>query len=237
MTTDRREMKRRSGGQQLLDFFFFPLRAVTLFHDDRWGLSCLASERFDYVAREVRGQCLDVGCGRHNRFLMDYRGGNGQGIDIFAYEGLAPENIVPDLTQLPFADATFDSVTFIANLNHCPEPDRDAELRDSWRVLKPGGNIIITMGHPVAEILVHKLVWAYDKIFRTNYDMDNERGMHEDEDYYLLDGEILDRLARAKFVKVRKKYFVTQWGLNHLFVGWKPEDEGAVVGRANAETR
>ncbi|MGA2619717.1 MAG: methyltransferase domain-containing protein [Thermoguttaceae bacterium] len=216
-------MNRRSSGRKVLDFFFFPLRAVTLFHEDRWGLSCQASERFDYVAREVRGYCLDVGCGRHNRFLKEYRGDDGQGIDVFAYEGLAAGNIVPDLTHLPFADATFDSVTFIANLNHCPEPDRDAELRESWRVLKPGGNVIISMGHPVAEILVHKLIWAYDKVFKTSYDMDNERGMHEDEDYYLLDGEILDRLGRAGFGRVRKKYFLTQWGLNHLFVGWKPE--------------
>jgi len=113
-------------------------------------------------------------------------------------------------------------VTFIANLNHCPEPDRDAELCESWRVLKPGGNIILTMGHPLAEILVHKLVWAYDKLFKTNYDMDNERGMHEDEDFYLLDREITDRLGRAGFEKVQKKYFLTQWGLNHLFIGWKP---------------
>lgn len=222
MTTHHRDMKRRSRGQKILDFVSFPLRAVTLFHEDRWGLSCLASERFDYVAREVRGHCLDVGCGRHNRFLQEYCGGDGRGIDVFAYEGLAAENIVPDLTHLPFADAAFESVTFIANLNHCPEPDRDEELRESWRVLKPGGNIILTMGHPVAEILVHKLVWAYDKVLKTNYDMDNERGMHEDEDFYLLDGEIRDRLRRAGFERIGKRRFLTQWGLNHLFVGWKP---------------
>jgi ubiquinone/menaquinone biosynthesis C-methylase UbiE len=215
-------MKQRNAGQKLLDFLSFPLRAITLFHKDRWGLSCLASERFDYVAREVRGHCLDVGCGRHNRFLKEYCGGNGHGIDVFAYEGLTAESIVPDLTHLPFADATFESVTFIANLNHCPKPDRDAELRESRRVLKPGGNIIITMGNPVAEVLVHKLVWAYDRLLRTNFDMDNERGMHEDEDYYLLDREILARLGRTGFERVRKKYFLTQWGLNHLFVGWKP---------------
>ncbi len=220
-------MKRRSVGQKILDFCLFPLRAVTLFHQDRWGLSCQASERFDYAAREVRGYCLDVGCGQHNRFLKEYCGNDGQGINVFAYEGLTADNIVPDLTHLPFADATFDSVTFIANLNHCPEPHRDAELRETWRVLKPGGNVIVTMGHPVAELLVHKLVWAYDKLFKTRCDMDTERGMHQDEDYYLLDGEILDRLGRAGFRDVRKKHFLTQWGLNHLFVGWKPDTRPA----------
>ena len=223
MRSDNAAVKRRRGPQKILDFLVFPLRALTLFHHDRWGFSCLASERFDYVAREVLGYCLDVGCGRHNRFVKEYRGGNGVGINVFAYEGLVAENIVPDLTHLPFADATFQTVTFIANLNHCPKPDRDTELRESWRVMKPGGNIVVTMGNPLAEILVHQLVWVYDKVFKTNCDMDGERGMREGEEYYLSDEEILDRLKRAGFLGIRKKYFLTQWGLNHLFVGWKPQ--------------
>ncbi len=69
--------------QKLKDFVSFPVRAVTLFHDDRWGLSSLATERFDYVRREVQGYCLDVGCGRHNRFVTEHLGGNGVGIDVF----------------------------------------------------------------------------------------------------------------------------------------------------------
>jgi hypothetical protein len=51
--------------------------------------------------------------------------------------------------------------------------------------------------------------------------VDTERGMAEEEAYYLTDGEIRARLARAGFVGVRKHYFGTQWLLNHLFVGWK----------------
>ena len=41
--------------QKLKDFATFPLRALTLFERDQWGLSCLATERFDYVAGEVHG--------------------------------------------------------------------------------------------------------------------------------------------------------------------------------------
>jgi SAM-dependent methyltransferase len=151
---------RRATTQRTTDFVTFPLRAVTLFHVDRFGLSSLASERFDYVAREVTGYCLDVGCGRHNRFVTEYLGGNGEGIDVFAYEGLSDDNVVSDLTHFPYDDNLFDSVTFIANLNHVPKPDRDPELAEAFRVLKPGGNIIVTTGHPVAEILVHKVVMA-----------------------------------------------------------------------------
>lgn len=78
------------------------------------------------------------------------------------------------------------------------------------------------MGSAIAEILVHKLVWLYDRLFNTRLDMDGERGMQEDEDYYLTDSEIHRRLLRAGFEGTRKKYFWTQWGLNHLFVARKP---------------
>jgi len=87
-----------------------------------------------------------------------------------------------------FFHATFDSVTFMANLNHIPKSQRDIELSEAYRVLKPKGNIIVTMGNPLAEIAIHKVVWLYDKLFGTNYDMDSERGMGAEEDYYLTDG-------------------------------------------------
>ena len=212
---------RRNQFQKGKDFLTFPLRAFTIFHDDRWGLSSLASERFDYVAAEVTGHCLDIGCGYGNRFVTEYLGGNGVGIDVFPYEGLAKENIVEDLTHLPFADASFDSVTFIANLNHAPRSQRDAELAESFRVLRAGGNIIVTMGLPFVEIIVHKVVWLYDRFLGTKVDMDSERGMDEEEDYYLTDAEIRERLTRAGFQRIIRKPFVTQWGLNGLYVGWK----------------
>ncbi len=211
----------RTRSQRIKDFITFPLRAFTLFHDDRWGLSSLASERFDYVAAEVTGRCLDIGCGYGNRFVAQYLDGNGIGIDVFPYEGLAKENIVEDLTQLPFADASFDSVTFIANLNHAPRSQRDAELTESFRVLCAGGNIIVTMGLPFVEIIVHKVVWLYDRFLGTKVDMDSERGMDEEEDYYLTNAEIRTRLMRAGFRSIVRRPFWTQWGLNGLYVGWK----------------
>lgn len=175
-------MSQRSAAQKALDFIAFPLRAFTLFHDDQWGLSSLASERFDYVAKEVVGYCLDVGCGKHNRFVAAYLHGMGRGIDIFPYEGLTEEHIVEDLSRFPYQGSTFDSVTFIANINHVPQSKRDIELSEAYRVLKSTGNIVVTMGNPMAEIIVHNVVWLYDKLCKTNYDMDSERGMNEEED-------------------------------------------------------
>lgn len=212
----------RSGGQKLLDFLTFPLRAFTLFHHDGFGLSCLATERFDYVAREVRGFTLDIGCGRDNHFVRHQLRGHGLGIDLFAYEGLTAENLVESLTTFPYEDNTFDSITFIANINHCPRQDRDKELAEALRVLRPGGRIIITMASPVAELLVHKVVWLWDKLFKTNVDMDSERGMEEGEEYYLTDEEIRSRLKKAGFGPCRKKRFTTQWWLNAMYIAEKP---------------
>jgi SAM-dependent methyltransferase len=212
----------RTTVQEIKDFVTFPIRAVTLFDVDKWGLTALSSERFYYVSREVLGYCLDVGCGKNNRFIQRFLNGNGKGIDVFRYEGLTEEHLVEDITQFPFADCTFDTVTFIANLNHVSKSKRDIELSEAHRCLRPGGNLIVTMGNPIAELLVHGVVYLYDKLFGTNFDMDTERGMEEGEEYYLTTSEIQRRIERAGFVDIRKKYFVTQWGLNHLFVACKP---------------
>lgn len=224
MTNDNRRLPlpRRSRAQKILDFLTFPLRALTLFEDDRWGLSSLRTERFDYCAAEVRGRCLDVGCGRHNLFVERFLGGAGRGIDVHPYEGLDASHLIDPAGRFPFEDASFDTVTFIASLNHVPRPQRDLELQEAFRCLKPGGNILVTMGVPWAEILVHRVVAAYDRLFGTHHDMDNERGMEAEEDYYLTAAEIIERLQAAGFHQIRRKRFWTQWGLNSLFIGWKP---------------
>jgi len=214
-------MGQRSNAQRRLDTITFPFRALTLIETDKFGLSSLATERYDYCSREVIGYCLDVGCGKNNRFVADFLNSNGAGIDSYPYEGLTKEHLVDDLTTFNFPDESFDSITFIANLSHIPESKRDQEFKEAYRVLKRGGNIIATMGNPVAEFLTHKVVWFYDKVFKTKFDMDNERGMSDEESYFLLDPEIYERFTRAGFKRIRKKYFLTQWGLNHLFVGWK----------------
>jgi len=212
----------RTPARKLLDLVTFPARALLLPEHDLGALSSLATERYDYVSREVRGRCLDVGCGRFNRFIRDFRDGDGVGIDVHPYEGLTEENLVADISRFPFESESFDTVTFIANLNHVPRSLRDVELGEAHRCLHRGGRIVITMGNPVAEVLAHWAVAAHDRLLGTRHDLDAERGMHEEEAYYLLDGEIVERLRRAGFAAIRKRRFWTQWGLNHLLAAVKP---------------
>lgn len=208
--------------QQFKDFITFPVRALVLFEDDRWGLSSLRTERFDYCAAQVRGYCLDVGCGRNDVFVRQFLDGHGKGIDFFPYAGLSNDHLVDDMTHFPFKDAEFDSVTFIASINHTPRSLRPVELAEAFRCLKPAGRIILTMGSPLAELVVHRVVFFYDRLFGTGHDMDSERGMGAEEDYYLREAEIRSLLARAGFRDITKKRFWTEWGLNALYVGRKP---------------
>ncbi len=212
---------KRKNSQMIKDFLSFPLRAVSLFEIDKWGLSSLATERFDYVTRYAKGFCLDVGCGRNNRFISEFMSGCGIGIDVYKYEGLTNKNIVKDITHFPFKKTSFDTVTFIANIGHVPKSKRDVELLEAYRCLKKKGKIIITNGNPLAEILVHKVIYLYDKIFKTNFDLDSERGMEKEESCYVLDSEIYHRLKKAGFKKIKKHSFFTQWGLNHLIIAQK----------------
>jgi SAM-dependent methyltransferase len=212
----------RSFFQKSIDFVTFPIRALTLFEDDRWGLSSLRSERFEIAARETQGYTLDVGCGKDNLFVTKYLKGHGKGIDIYPYPGLSEEHLVKSFSRFPGHADEYSSVTFIACLNHCPRSQRDSELSEAHRVLRPGGNVIITMGQPVAEVLVHRLVYYYDKFLGTHVDMDSERGMSGEEAYYLTEIEILERLTKAGFVAIRKRYFWTQWFLNRVYTGTKP---------------
>ena len=211
---------KRSKFQKIVDFITFPIRSLLVTEHNKWGMTSLRNERYDYAAREVVGFCLDVGCCRHNAFITTFLNGNGVGIDNFPFNGLTNANLLEDMTSFPFQNESFDSVTFLANLNHIPEHDRDAELSEAYRCLRKGGNLILQTAIPWVSIAAHITAEKYDQIFGTNHHTDLEMGM-DDDDYYVTEAEVLDRLKKAGFTEIRKRSFTTQWWLNRLYVGWK----------------
>ncbi len=212
--------KTRGNLQKIRDFLFFPLRAIFLPEEDKWDLSAWSSERFYYVAEEVKGHCLDVGCGVKNRFIKEFLGGNGKGIDVYTYEGLTAENVINNIGDFPFLDESFETVVFIANINHIPENMRLRELKEAYRCLKADGNIAVTMGNKFLEIAAHKVLEIHDR-FLNKKNIYHNHGTKEEEVYYLPDREIINLLKQAGFADIKKKYFWTQWGLNHMFSGAK----------------
>jgi SAM-dependent methyltransferase len=213
---------KRGAFQRFLDFILFPFRGLVALEDNKWGLTSLRHERYHYVSRYCKGRVLDVGCGRNNVFINEFMNGNGWGIDVYKYEGLQANQVFPDLSRFPCEDKSYDTIVFIANLNHVPPRNRLTELREAFRCLNDGGRIVLTMGNPVAEILAHKLVYFNEKVLGIESDVDYERGMSEEEEYYVKYTEIKRLLKEAGFVDIRSRTFWEQWGLNKLFVGHKP---------------
>lgn len=50
-----------------------------------------------------------------------------------------------DATKLPYADASFDAITSISVIEHIPNQGDSQAIQELWRVLKPGGKLILTL--------------------------------------------------------------------------------------------
>ena len=164
--------------------------------------------------RELRGRCLDVGAG-DNTLVRLYTSlaqelgiapdaaANSVGVDVVDWGGGC--HIIESADNLPFPDASFDSVSFIACLNHIPE--RDAALLEARRVLRPGGRIVITMIGRLIGKVGHAIWW---------YSEDKHREIDEHDEMGLDHREVLNLIRQAGFKTAQVKNFV--YGLNHLYV-------------------
>lgn len=192
---------------RLYNFLFFPLRAVLpneTYFLRKLGLTSLKEERIQQALFLANGRLLDVGCG-NNELIKRYRtlGFSGTGIDIYLRKGV---DVICDSERFVFKDEQFDTISFIASLNHCP--NRKRAIQEARRVLKPNGRIIITMINPFIGFLCHKLaIKDFDQI---------ERGMRKEEKYGLTTIYILKIFNTLGFALENHKTFV--YGLNHLFV-------------------
>jgi SAM-dependent methyltransferase len=121
-------------------------------YDDTGNPVVVAEERgMRPLLDELDGRILDVGCGtgRHTTYLAD-RGDDVVGVDQ-SPEMLARAVAKHDvsevcqavLTELPFADGTFDAVLSALVLTHFP--DLDGPITEATRVVRPGGTILISV--------------------------------------------------------------------------------------------
>ena len=164
---------------------------------------CLAAWRIRVVQPHVRGRLLDIGCGL-NRLVRGY-GGQGVGVDVHQWGDV--DLIVPDTARLPFGASEFDTVTFLACLNHIS--NRQAVLGEARRVLKPGGRVLITMIPPGISRVWHFLRRPWDADRR-------ERGVTEGEVWGLTQRALANLLRSSGLRLVRAKRFMA--GINCLFV-------------------
>jgi len=202
--------------RRILDFTLFPLRALFAPEQRLWGLSSLREERMREVAHYVKGRCLDIGCGPENLFVKKFCGLDSVGMDFYPYPGV--EIVHQDATNLPFASASFETVTLIAVGGHIPQSVRVDEFREIARILKPKGNLLMTEGEPITQTIGH--IWRRLSFALVGKkDMDTERGMDKSEQYCMPHNELKRYLNTYPLKIIKKIKFM--WGLNNLYIAQK----------------
>ena len=121
---------------------------------DHWwysGMREIAAAWLDALA-PTACVSLDAGCGTGGNLaylLRDY--GPTYGLDLAAEAVTLGYNNAPghigrgSVLDLPYRDASFDLVTSFEVLYHRAVPDEVAALREVWRVLRPGGWVLLRM--------------------------------------------------------------------------------------------
>lgn len=166
----------------------------------------LTEWRKTVVLPYVEGRLLDIGCGL-NELVAGYEG-KGTGVDVYQWGKV--DLVVEDSSSLPFENETYDTVAIIASLNHIP--NRSMVLSEAYRLLKPGGKIVLTMIPP-------GIAWVWH-LLRKPWDADQkERKMKQGEVYGLRRAEVRRLLTEAGFTIVIEESFML--GINRLTIATK----------------
>jgi len=168
------------------------------------GLKFLEEIRIKKCLKHCVGKVLDIGCG-NNRLIKSH--GRGIGVDVYKWAGI---DVICDGAFLPFKDNTFDTVTFLASLNHIPK--RLNALIEANRVLKRNSKIVITTPGTISGYIIHKiggLLWDKDQ---------KVRGMKDGEVFGLSEPYVQGLLENAEFDKIKKYPF--EFGLNSLYIAY-----------------
>jgi 2-polyprenyl-3-methyl-5-hydroxy-6-metoxy-1,4-benzoquinol methylase len=144
-----------------------------IFHRDKGVQSKWHQLKFKRVHQEMGtfSQHLDIGCGPGT--LISALNGNGTStgvdtarrqIDYANSKYASPTKIFQSITPgpLPFDDAGFDLATLVELIEHIEDDACEALLGEAFRVLKPGGKMIVSTPNyqglwPMVEALVNKL--------------------------------------------------------------------------------
>jgi ubiquinone/menaquinone biosynthesis C-methylase UbiE len=145
---------------------FFLANALSFFYTTRHGKLQVWNELLDGLDLRGDERVLDMGCGRGavlTAVAARLRNGRAIGIDLWstwdqsgnsrditlrnaALEGVSDRIDIQtgDMRALPFADATFDVVvSSLAIHNITSGADRERAVSEAWRVLRPGGRLLI----------------------------------------------------------------------------------------------
>lgn len=196
--------KKRKFLRFLLDRISFPVLVFLDYNTSKKiGLTPVDEERSYACLRHSSGRTLDVGCG-DGRFMDAY--GNGYSLDKVSTKN--SRFVLGDAAKVPFKNKTFDTVTFIASLNHIV--DRELALKEAARVLKDDGRILITMINPLIGFLSHKVI-------RKRCDPDQIRRRMEKRELLGLTGSQIKILTSNAGLKIAERRSILFY-FNRLYI-------------------
>jgi len=199
--------------QSAWDLLGAPLRMILLpdSQSERLHLTSLRAERYATVLPQLKGRVLDVGAGDNALIRLyqktqgDLRGDSAKSIGVDVVDWGGDTLKIASSDSLPFEAGSFDTVCFIACINHIPE--RVGALKEPYRVLKPGGMVVATMIGRLIGNVGHAIWW---------YSEDKHRDIAEGEVMGIDSAEMLRLFNQAGFARVSVKRFV--YGMNYLFL-------------------
>jgi SAM-dependent methyltransferase len=103
------------------------------------------------LAGRDRPRLLDCGCGTGSNLQMLSQFGDAYGFDLtwngleFAHSMGQRHLARASIGAVPFPDRAFDVVTSFDVFQCLPEPVESDAIRELWRVLKPGGQVILNV--------------------------------------------------------------------------------------------
>ncbi|MBW2269985.1 MAG: class I SAM-dependent methyltransferase [Deltaproteobacteria bacterium] len=144
---------------------FFPDEEVAVGSDEFWRQLDASMDRYAYKEAVLErfaseaggGELLEIGCGLGLELSrLSKLGFDVTGLDLapnavavahanLQRQGLTGRAVVGNAEALEFADETFDAVYSSGVIQHTPSIE--AAIAQIWRVLKPGGRILIILYH------------------------------------------------------------------------------------------
>jgi len=178
---------------------------------DHWVATLRHGAAGHHVAPGTR--VCDLGCGPEAWFVA---GLEGAGMRIgFDHQPVRARPagasfVRGDVTRpLPFRSESFDHVTMLAVLEHLPTPE--GTLAESWRILAPGGSLILTWPSAVIDPMLDLL----HRLGIVGHEMESSE--HQPRRPWTEWREVLRSIG---FADVHHRRF--ELGLNHLMVAHKP---------------
>lgn len=106
-----------------------------------------------------QGKILDIGCGMYPYFLISTEFKEKYGIDpsleTTDIKGVDLRSIDISSSRLPFNSEIFDVVTMLAVFEHLDNENLKQVLKETKRVLKNNGKLILTTPAPWSDKLLH----------------------------------------------------------------------------------